>query len=537
MVAGLGGRASLRSMRSSDAPSGATPLSASTPAAEPPAPARPADPTTREGGLPDNPWPALWALVIGFFMILVDSTIVAVGTPALMTAFDATVTQVLWVTSAYLLAYAVPLLITGRLGDRFGPKRVYLTGLTTFTLASLWCGISGELSSGIGMLIAARVLQGLGASMMTPQTMAVITRTFPADRRGSAMALWGATAGVATLIGPILGGVLLDRLGWEWMFFINIPVGIIGLYLAWRLVPTLQTHARTLDWVGITLSAVGLFAGVFAIQEGHSYGWGRIWGPISVPLLLVVGAVLLVAFVWWQQRVQRDPLVPLRLFRDRNFSVANVAISTVGFTITAMMFPFMLYAQVARDLPATGAALLLAPQAVVSILLAPIAGRLTDRVHPRTLAVPALLGLAVVTWLLAKVMTPDSPTWTILVVATLMGVANSFIWGPLSASANRNLPMDLAGAGAGVYNTTRQMGSVLGSAAIAVLMEARIAATLPGASTPTIAGGSGSAMPAPVKEAFATALGQAMLLPAAIIVIGAVAALFFETPRHQQRSA
>src|SRR5690606_161543 len=141
---------------------------------------------------PTSPWPALWAPVNGFFMILVDTTIVSVATPALMASFDADVNEVLWVTSGYLLGYAVPLLVTGRLGDRVGPRQVYLVGLTVFTLASFWCGLSGALGTDIGWLVAGRVVQGLGASTMTPQTMAVITRTFPAERRGQAMALWGA---------------------------------------------------------------------------------------------------------------------------------------------------------------------------------------------------------------------------------------------------------------------------------------------------------------------------------------------------------
>ena len=185
-----------------------------------------------------RPWPALWAMVLGFFMILVDSTIVSVATPAIMRGLDADVNAVIWVTSAYLLAYAVPLLITGRLGDRFGPKNLYLVGLTVFTVASLWCGLTGN----IEQLIIARVLQGFGASLMTPQTMAVITRVFPRESRGSAMSLWGATAGVATLVGPLLGGVLVDAAGWEWIFFINIPIGVVGLWLAWRLVPDLEVH-------------------------------------------------------------------------------------------------------------------------------------------------------------------------------------------------------------------------------------------------------------------------------------------------------
>src|SRR5690606_1067484 len=196
-----------------------------------------------------NPWLALSALVVGFFMILLDVTIVAVANPAILDSLHADISQVIWVTSAYLLTYAVPLLVTGRLGDRFGPKNIYLIGLAVFTLASLWCGLSGT----IEMLIAARAVQGLGAALMTPQTMAVITRTFPPDKRGAAMGLWGGVAGLATLVGPILGGVLVDNLGWEWIFFVNVPVGIVAFVLAWKLVPALETHAHKFDIPGVVL--------------------------------------------------------------------------------------------------------------------------------------------------------------------------------------------------------------------------------------------------------------------------------------------
>ena len=156
-----------------------------------------------------DPWHALWALLIGFFMILVDATIVAVANPSIMAHLNVDYDAVIWVTSAYLLAYAVPLLVAGRLGDRYGPKNVYLLGLVVFTAASLWCGLSGS----IGMLVAARVVQGVGAALLTPQTLSVITRIFPPHRRGVAMSVWGATAGVATLVGPLAGGVLVDHLG------------------------------------------------------------------------------------------------------------------------------------------------------------------------------------------------------------------------------------------------------------------------------------------------------------------------------------
>jgi EmrB/QacA subfamily drug resistance transporter len=478
---------------------------------------------------PTSPWPALWAMVIGFFMILVDTTVVSVATPAIMADLGAGVDAVVWVTSGYLLAYAVPLLITGRLGDRFGPKRVYLAGLTIFTLASIWCGLTDT----VGELIAARVVQGLGASLITPQTMAVITRTFPAESRGRAMSLWGATAGVATLVGPILGGVLVDGLGWQWIFFVNGPVGVVAFVLAARLVPVLPTHVHRFDLLGVALSAVGMFLLVFGVQEGQSYDWGQIRGPISVWSLIVAGLVVLAGFLVLQARNRGEPLVPLELFRDRNFSLANVAITTVGFAITAMAFPLMFYAQGVLGLSPTRAALLLVPMAVISGALAPFVGRLADRAHPRWIAGFGMACFAASLLWLAAIIGPDTPIWQLLLPISLLGVANGFVWAPIGSTATRNLPMSRAGGGAGIYNTTRQVGAVLGSAAIAALIQSRLAANLPAAP------GGGSAeptainrLPAALHAGFATAMAQSLVLPALILIIGLVAVLLFALPRH-----
>ncbi|GCD90533.1 DHA2 family efflux MFS transporter permease subunit [Nocardioides sp. LS1] len=483
----------------------------------------PASPVSAAPGAEKDPWPALFALCLGFFMILVDSTIVSVATPAIIEDLHAGVNDVVWVTSAYLLAYAVPVLITGRLGDRFGPKNLYLAGLTVFTLASLWCGLTNTVEG----LIVARVVQGLGASMITPQTMAIITRIFPAQRRGAAMSLWGATAGVATLVGPILGGVLVDGLGWEWIFFINIPVGIIGFALAWRLVPTLPTNSHRFDWLGVALSGAGMFLLVFGIQEGHQYSWStEIWLMIAAGLLVFAG------FVWWQARNSAEPLVPLHLFRDRNFSLANIAISVMGFAITAMAIPLMIWAQVVRGMSPTRSALLLVPMAVMTIALAKPIGSLTDRVHPR-LITSIGFGLIVgsLVWL-SFVMTPDITIWALVPPMLVFGAGNAGVWAPNSATATRNLPIQLAGAGAGVYNATRQVGAVLGSAAIAVLMDSRIAAHgLPAFNGK--AGASGAGLPAAIADKFSSAMADSMLLPPLVLVAGFVAVLFFEKPRHQ----
>ena len=465
----------------------------------------------------ENPWQALWAMMIGFFMILVDSTIVAVANPEILRRLDTDYDGVIWVTSAYLLAYAVPLLLAGRLGDRFGPKNLYLVGLAVFTLASLWCGLAGS----IGWLIAARVLQGVGAALMTPQTLSTITRIFPADRRGVALSVWGATAGVATLVGPLAGGFLIDALSWQWIFFVNVPVGIAGLALAYWFVPALPTTERGFDVVGVALSGVGMFLIVFGLQEGHSNDWSWwIW-------LMVFGGIgVMAGFVYWQSVNLDEPLIPLKIFSDNDFSMSNVGIAVIGFAVTAMVVPMMFYAQAVRGYSPTGSALLMAPMAIASGVLAPFVGRNVDRAHPRPIVGFGFSAIAIaMTWLSVE-LTPTTPVWRLVLPLTLIGVGMAFIWSPLAATATRNLAPQFAGAGSGVYNTTRQIGGVLGSAGIAAFMTSRISAEIPGAEQAQGPEGSAVALPEFLREPFAAALSQSLLLPAFISLFGVIAALF-----------
>lgn len=464
-----------------------------------------------------SPWAALSALVVGFFMILLDTTIVAVANPAILRDLQTDVSSVIWVTSAYLLTYAVPLLITGRLGDRFGPKNVYLVGLTVFTAASLWCGLSHTIT----MLIAARAVQGLGAALMTPQTMAVITRTFAPERRGAAMGVWGGVAGLATLVGPVLGGVLVDRLSWEWIFIVNVPVGFVAFVLAVRLVPALPTNAHKFDLPGVVLSAIGLFLLVFGIQEGNNFDWSlRIW------ILVGAGVAVLATFVAYQARTDAEPLVPLRLFLDRNFALSNLAIATMGAATTALMVPAYFYLQAVRELSPTGSALIFAPMAVVSGVCAPFIGRFSDTVHPRIIPAVgfALFALSIAAF--AGLMTPSSSLIGLLIATGMAGLGNACIWGPLASTATHNLPVRQAGAGAGVYNTTRQMGAVLGSAGVSALMTAQM--TVHGLGGAPAGEGMGSGpVPEPVEEAFSGALRDTTYLPALVLVVGAVASVLF----------
>ncbi|GAT02164.1 MFS transporter [Mycolicibacterium fortuitum] len=467
---------------------------------------------------PDNPWNALWAMMVGFFMILVDATIVAVANPTIMEQLGADYDGVIWVTSAYLLAYAVPLLVAGRLGDMYGPKNLYLAGLAVFTAASLWCGLAGS----IGMLIAARVVQGVGAALLTPQTLSTITRIFPPERRGVAMSVWGATAGVATLVGPLAGGVLVGSLGWQWIFFVNVPIGIVGLGLAVWLVPVLPTQPHRFDVLGVVLSGVGMFLIVFALQEGQSRHWAPwVWATGAV------GIAVMVAFVCWQAVNTEEPLIPLQIFKDRDFSLANVGVATIGFAVTAMILPLMFYAQTVCGLSPIRSALLTAPTAIASGVLAPVVGRIVDRAHPTPVIGFGFSAMAVGLTLLATEMTPTTPIWRLLLPQLVMGIGMAFIWSPLAATATRNLPPDLAGAGSGVYNATRQVGSVLGSAGIAAYMTSRIGAEMPGAATAAPRGeGAVAELPEFLHAPFSAAMSQSMLLPAFIALFGVVAALF-----------
>ena len=466
-----------------------------------------------------KPWNALWAMMIGFFMIMVDSTIVAIANPTIMNSLHIGYDTVVWVTSAYLLGYAVVLLVAGRLGDRFGPKNLYLIGLVVFTVASVWCGLSGS----AGMLIAARVVQGVGAGVLTPQTLSTITRVFPPERRGVAVSLWGATAGVASLVGPLVGGLLVDGLGWQWIFFVNVPIGVVGLALAYWLVPVLPTQSRRFDLAGPVLSGVGMFLIVFALQQGQAAHWEPwIWA------MMVAGIGFMTVFVFWQSMNTDEPLIPLVIFSDRDFGLCNAGVAIISFVAPAMMLPLTFYAQAVCGLSPTRSALLIAPMAIANGVFAPFVGRMVDKYHPRPVLGFGFSVLAIaLTWLTFE-MSPATPIWRLVLPFFATGVGMAFVWSPLTATATRNLPPRLAGAGSAVYNSVRQLGAVLGSAGMAAFMTARIGAEMP-PQPPGGAGDEGAAtlqLPEFLRDPFAAAMSQSVLLPAFVALFGIVAALF-----------
>jgi EmrB/QacA subfamily drug resistance transporter len=447
-----------------------------------------------------HPFRALWAMMIGLFLIVVDSTVVAVANPVLKNYFGVDYDAVIWVTSAYLLAFAALLLVGGPLGDRFGPKYVYLLGLAIFSASSVWCG----LSSSLGMLTVARVAQGVGAALLAPQIFSTITRAFPPDRRGMAMSVWGATTGVGLFAGPVLGGVLLDGLGWQWIFFINAPIGVVGFALAAWLVPALPGARLHIDLLGVALFGGGIGLIVFGLQEGQNDNWSLwIW------LAMAGGIALIVAFFGWQALQRNEPLIPFTLIRHHDFVLSNAGIALVSFAFVAFIVPLMIFLE-ELGLAPVRAALLTAPMALATVAFAPIVGRIVDRINPRPIVVFGFALLVVALIWLAMEMTPATPVWQLVLPLTLVGAAGAFTWEPLAVIASRSLPPELAGAGSALCNTARHLGAALSSASVAALM----ASLLDGG------------------QSFAGAMSQSMLLPASAAAVGVMAMLFLEGREH-----
>lgn len=412
-----------------------------------------------------NPWAVLATLSLGFFMTLLDMTIVNIAIPDVMSDLRTGLDQVMWTVGGYTLVLAALLVTAARLGDMRGQRTLFAVGVAVFTAASAVCGLAG----GIGVLVAARLVQGLGAALLTPQTMALVMAVFPAGRRGTALGVWGSVAGVATLSGPTLGGLLVSTVGWRWVFFVNVPIGLLVLALTFLLVPDLRTgRAHRLDLPGVLLSTAALTCVTFALMEGDRYAWNP-----GILALGAAGLALAALFLRQQSRRQRtEPLVPFRLFADRGFTVMTALVGAIGAALITAVLPLGLYFQQQLGFSAVHAGLALAPSPLVSLFVSPLAGRLSDRVGGRRVLLAGLVSFCA--GLLAVILlatgAASAPVFTVPLM--FMGLGTGCMIAPLSTEAMRHVPAQLAGAASGVNNTVRQLGSVLGSAAATALMAA-----------------------------------------------------------------
>lgn len=418
-----------------------------------------------------NPWAVLLTLSLGFFMTLLDLTAVNVAIPSMVGDLHASLDEVLWVINVYVLVLAALLITFGRLGDVRGPRTMFIGGVALFTLASVLCGLSQDPAQ----LIATRAVQGLGAAALMPQTMTIIIGTFPAERRGAALGVWGGVAGVATIAGPTLGGLLVSTAGWRWIFFVNVPIGAIVLAMAVALVPGIRHgNRRKLDVVGVLLAAATLVCLTFALTEGQRYDWNAgIWA------LLGAAALLLVLFLLHQRaRQHREPLLPFVLFHDRNYTVMSFVSATVQVGMLGLFLPVMIYLQSVLRFSALAAGLVMAPAMVVSAVLSPVAGRMADRIGGKYVLMTGLTlfaaGMAWLTW----VTDVGRAWWELQPALITAGLGIGCVFGPMVTVAMYQVEPMMAGAASGVLNTIRQIGTVIGSAAVGAVLQNRLAASL-----------------------------------------------------------
>ena len=428
-----------------------------------------------------SPWLVLSVLCLGFFMILLDTTIVNIAIPAISDHLHASLSQILWILNAYVLVYAVLLITAGRLGDLYGPKQLFLVGLVIFTLASVACGFAHNPTQ----LIVFRIIQGLGGALLTPQTLSVLTVIFPPEKRGAAFGIWGATAGIATVAGPVIGGWLVTDFGWQWIFYVNVPVGIVALVGAAYLMPNLKLNRRhRLDWLGTVLASGGLFLITYGLIEGQPHDWGKVWGAVTIPEVIAAGVVLMVVFLF-QQRAQRggEPLIPFEIFHDRNYSIMNYVVGSIAFGMFGLFLPLTIFLQSVLDLSALQAGLTTAPMSVVSMFVAPVAGRLADRIGGK--------------WILFASSHLNTTRWHLLPGLLVAGVGIGLTFAPLQTVAMLNVQPRMAGAASGFINTTRQLGGVIGFAAVGALLQAQLSTKLKAAAEAQTAG-----LPAPERGQF-----------------------------------
>ena len=406
-------------------------------------------------------WWTLAAVSFGLFMIMLDNTVVNVALPSIQEDLGATLSQLQWIVTGYALTFAALMLIGGKLADAYGRRLIFVIGIVIFTLASLWCGLSNTSE----MLIMARIVQGAGAALMNPATLSIISATFPPKQRGAAIGIWAGVSALALAIGPLVGGLLTEHLSWHWIFFINVPVGMLAIAATLLLVTESkdETH-ESLDLPGLGTSALGLFALTYGLIEANSYGWtsARIVGSFAVAVVSLVSFVLI-------ERRRRYPMLDLTLFRSGTYTGANVSMLLVALSMFGVFFFVSLYMQNVLGYSAVQAGAAFLPMTVLIILIAPIAGRASDRFGSRWLMTIGMVLLSVQLLYFSQ-LTATSDFWNLLPGFILGGFGMAMAMTPTAAAATRAVPVHKSGVGSAVLNAMRQVGGSVGIALMGAIV-------------------------------------------------------------------
>ena len=437
-------------------------------------------------------------------MIMLDNTVVNVALPSIQRDLGADLSELEWIVTGYALTFASLMLVGGKVADAYGRRRVFVLGILVFTFASLMCGLATSSS----MLIGSRVLQGAGAALMNPATLSIIAATFPPRERGTAIGIWAGTSALALAIGPLAGGLITEHLDWSWIFFINVPIGLLGIVASFLFIDESrdETHS-SLDLPGLATSAIGLFALTYGLIEANTYGWtsGRILASFAISVVALASFIVI-------ERRRREPMLPLELFRNGTYTGANLVMLLVALAMFGVFFFVSLYMQNILGYSAVQAGAAFLPMTMLIIFIAPLAGKTSDRLGSRGLMTAGMILLSVQLLIFSR-LGVDASFFDLLPALVIGGVGMSLTMTPSAAAATRSVPVDKAGVGAAVLNCARQVGGTMGVA----IMGAIVAGKAGGERTP---------------EAFMSGFQTALEVAAGIAVVGAVVAYVLVRPHE-----
>lgn len=466
-------------------------------------------PTSQSGPDPLR-WKALVVLAVAQFMVVLDASIVNVALPSIQRDLDFSDESLQWVVNAYTLAFGGFLLLGGRAADLFGRRRVFIAGLGLFSVASL----VGGFATTSEWLIIARGVQGLGAAVVAPAALSIVTTTFTEGaERNKALGIWGALAGAGGAVGVLLGGMLTEWAGWEWVLFVNVPIGLAAMVAAPRFVRESKgTEETSLDIAGATLVTGGLIVLVYALVDAESAGWGsgQTLGLIALAL------VLLAAFVVVELRVVKHPVMPLQIFRNRNVASADGVALLVGASLFSMFFFISLYLQQVLGFSALDAGLAYLPLALTIIVSAGTASQLVTRVGPKPILVFGLVLTTIGLLLFTQISADGSFLGDVLIPSLVVAAGLGFSFVPLTITAVAGVTHNEAGLASGLINTAQQVGGALGLAVLSSIANSRVSDVL----------GPGRPNPAEVPNALTEGFQIAFAVGAGFALIGVVIALF-----------
>jgi EmrB/QacA subfamily drug resistance transporter len=441
----------------------------------------------------------IWTLVIvslGLFMVVLDNLVVNVALPSIHRDLGASIQSLEWTVNAYVLAYAVLLLTGAALGDRFGRKRMFITGVTLFTASSAAAAIAPS----IGFLIAARALQGTGAAIVTPLTLTLLAEAFPPQRRGVALGVWSGISGTAVALGPLVGGAVVQAASWHWIFWINVPIGIALVPVAAARLKESHGAARSLDLPGVVLASSGLFGIVYGLVRSQSLGWTN----SEVMISLIAGATLVAAFIGYELRA-REPMLPMRFFANRAFAVTNVVSLSMYFGMFGSIFFLSQFLQNVLHNSPLQAGVKLLVWTGATMIVAPLAGYFSERIGSRPFMVVGLGLQAIALGWLATVTSVDQTYASMIVPFVLAGAGMALVFAPSANAVLSSVRTSEAGQASGATNAIRELGGVLGIAVLATVFTSNGSYASP--------------------QAYVAGLVPAMWVGAAVLSAGALIAL------------